>query len=193
MSWAQAGGNWSQCHKTRFQRQIIIFPWWKRTINETSEISLWAELQHNNTNHMTDRITSTRTDLQQFRDDGKHLRVADIDGVVSVRLLLVTNVPQVKDRRQQREDPAETSQTKPRPLRSYQPIRRQQTWTLRMIDRQRVKPTVFWWREGIPPSPWPAGVSRSHASDLHLPPWNSPAPNTTNTRQFDTHDLKHVH
>lgn len=41
-----------------------------------------------------------RAHLQEFRDDGKHLRVADIDGVVSVRLLLVTDIPQVKDRRQ---------------------------------------------------------------------------------------------
>lgn len=41
-----------------------------------------------------------RTDLQEFGDDRKHLRVADIDGVVPVRLLLVPDIPQVKDRRQ---------------------------------------------------------------------------------------------
>lgn len=42
----------------------------------------------------------SRAHLQELGDDGKHLRVADIDGVVSVRLLLVADIPQVKDCRQ---------------------------------------------------------------------------------------------
>lgn len=43
--------------------------------------------------------------LQQFRHNGKYFRVTDIDGVIPVRLLFVPDVPQVQDRRKQRENP----------------------------------------------------------------------------------------
>lgn len=43
--------------------------------------------------------------LQQLRHHRQLLRVADVDGVVPVGLPLVANVAQVKDGRQQREDP----------------------------------------------------------------------------------------
>lgn len=43
--------------------------------------------------------------LQQLRDHRQHLRVADVDGVVPVGLPLVADVAQVKDGRQQAEDP----------------------------------------------------------------------------------------
>lgn len=43
--------------------------------------------------------------LQQFRDDRKNLRVTDVDGVVPVGFPLVADVAQVKDGRQQAEDP----------------------------------------------------------------------------------------
>lgn len=43
--------------------------------------------------------------LQQLRDHRQHLGVADVDGVVPVGLPLVADVAQVKDGRQQAEDP----------------------------------------------------------------------------------------
>lgn len=43
--------------------------------------------------------------LQQLWHNGQDLRVTDVDGVVSVGLLLVTDVPQVEDRWQQGKDP----------------------------------------------------------------------------------------
>lgn len=43
--------------------------------------------------------------LQQLRHDGQHLWVADVYGIVPVGLLLVADVSQVEDGRQQREDP----------------------------------------------------------------------------------------
>lgn len=46
--------------------------------------------------------------LQQLGDDGQDLWVADVDGIVPVGLLLVTDVSQVEDCRQQGEDPDET-------------------------------------------------------------------------------------
>lgn len=46
--------------------------------------------------------------LQQLRDDGQDLWVADVDGIVPVGLLLVTDVSQVEDCGQQGEDPDET-------------------------------------------------------------------------------------
>lgn len=46
--------------------------------------------------------------LQQLWHDGKYFRVTDIDGVIPVGLLFVPDVPQVQDRRQQRENPKQT-------------------------------------------------------------------------------------
>lgn len=43
--------------------------------------------------------------LEQLRHDGQHLWVADVNGIVPVGLLLVADVSQVEDGRQQREDP----------------------------------------------------------------------------------------
>lgn len=48
---------------------------------------------------------SVRQYLQQLRDDGQLLWVTDVDGVVPVGFPLVADVAQVKDGRQQGEDP----------------------------------------------------------------------------------------
>lgn len=45
--------------------------------------------------------------LQEFWDNGQHLWVGDVDGVVPVGFPLVANVAQMEDGRQQREDPKE--------------------------------------------------------------------------------------
>ena len=48
---------------------------------------------------MTDSIKLQRraAHLQQLGDDGQHFWVADVDGIVSVGLLLVADVSQVQD------------------------------------------------------------------------------------------------
>lgn len=43
--------------------------------------------------------------LQQLWHDRKYFRVTDIDGVIPVGFLFVPDIPQVQDRRQQRENP----------------------------------------------------------------------------------------
>lgn len=45
---------------------------------------------------------------------------------------------------------------------------------LMLVKRYDAFRTVYGWLARIPPSPWLAVVSQSHASDLLLPQWNSP-------------------
>ena len=66
-----------------------------------------------NTNQHEERQHDTNdqqmvTHLQQLRDDGQHLRVADVDGFIPVGLPLIADVPQVEDGRQQGENPETT-------------------------------------------------------------------------------------
>lgn len=50
-------------------------------------------------------ITGT-AHLQQLGHNWQDVQVADVDGVIPIGLLLIADIPQVKDSRQQREDPA---------------------------------------------------------------------------------------
>lgn len=43
-----------------------------------------------------------------------------------------------------------------------------------LVRRYDARRTVYGWLAGIPPSPWLAAVSQSHASGPLLPQWNSP-------------------
>lgn len=52
--------------------------------------------------------------LQQLWNDGENIRIADINGIISVRLLLVSDVAQVKDGWQQRKDSARRGEEKKR-------------------------------------------------------------------------------
>lgn len=75
-------------------------PWvlWKVPINQI--------FHHNSVTRTVSRQHhSVRQYLQQLRDDGQLLWVTDVDGVVPVGFPLVADVAQVKDGRQQGEDP----------------------------------------------------------------------------------------
>lgn len=54
-----------------------------------------------------DQLHHHAAHLQQLWDDGQNLWVTDVDGIVPVGLLLVADVSQMEDGREQREDPGE--------------------------------------------------------------------------------------
>lgn len=105
--------------------------------------------------------------LQQLRDHRQHLGVADIDGVVPVGLPLVADVAQVKDGRQQAEDPE--CQAEEITHSHFPKCRRRHRHHLSRHHRPFFPLTACEWQAGIPPSPWPAEASQSHASGLLLP------------------------
>lgn len=105
--------------------------------------------------------------LQQLRDHRQHLGVADIDGVVPVGLPLVADVAQVKDGRQQAEDPKCQAEEIRNTVTSRSDIVVITIIFVAIIILFSL--TACEWQAGIPPSPWPAEASQSHASGLLLP------------------------